>query len=162
MDYYQTSPLLIVKKETKNWSKSIETVKVAKSYITASFALIERERDNYSRAINNKRTTKLKFLEKKSNNSICKPLVTEFDISKQKRVKDVLLDPNIVALLPPIPIKEKSTSFSKKNNFKKINLTNDKLVKINQIKFGQFGRYEKFIQRHNVGNIFYNHVQLEK
>jgi hypothetical protein len=162
MENYLNSPINKSPKDSKYWSKSIETVKVAKSYITASFALFDKVKDSYTKPNNKNKISQLKFYEKKHQNYQIKSLVTDVDNSNHRRVKEVLLDSKTLSFLPPIVKKEKNNNLTKKNNFKKIKLTNDKIVKINQIKFNNPGKYENFIRRHDVGNIFYNRVEIEK
>ncbi len=162
MENYLNLPINKSPKDSKYWSKSIETVKVAKSYITASFALIDKVKESYSKTNNKSKITQLKFYEKKQQNYQLKPLVTDVDNSRHRIVKEVLLDSKSLTFLPPIVKKEKNSSYTKKNNFKKINLTHDKILKINQIKFNNPGKYEKFFRRQDVGNIFYNRKEIEK
>ena len=161
MEYYKYSSSKNNEKQLKNWSKSIDTVKVAQSYITASISLLDKVKQSYSN-INKplRRPNQIKL--KKNDNITVKPLMTELNNMNSRGYREVMLDSGSLSNLPVIPNKENIIDLIKKKSPKIKNVSIEKANKYNKMKFQDSFKYKKFLQSNHIGNIFYGSIKMDK
>ena len=155
MDIKKLPPIYDRNNLQKNEENNAKTLKIAKRYITASFAFLNKVKDNSSRAALLKAKSRIKEATKLEESTA---RIMGTDPTKINKVSNILLDTKGLDYHQRNLPKEKSVKQLSKGKITltKITRKTTKPGRINYLNFDNSIKFEQFLHRYNLGNLFYS------